>query len=204
VAALKDAQIIDQFVGLLPEDQLQQWFQAILPSPADDLAREAQTLRQTDPRAALGKLREAREHDPENASLKIQIADVLLELNQLDECRAIIAELETRGYLEPHAEQIKSQLDLRAAAEEAGPLSEARQAAEANPDDLSLQLKLADALAVAGKQEEALQICLTIIEKDKQGLGTQAKDTMLKIFDIAGSGSELTGTYRRKLATLLY
>ena len=129
---------------------------------------------------------------------------MLLKLNLDDESRKIIADLESRGYLEPEAEKVKSQLELRAAAAEAGPLDEARKSAAAAPSDLNLQLKLSDALAVANRHEEALQILLDIIRKDKAGVGVEAKNTMIRIFDTLGAGSELVGTYRRKLATALY
>ena len=105
-----------------------------------------------------------------------RLARVLLKLNQDDECRKIIAELESRGYLEPEAEKVKSQLELRAAAAEAGPLDEARKTAAAAPNDLSLQLKLADALAVANRHEEALQICLAIVQKDKSPAGRRSQE----------------------------
>ena len=129
---------------------------------------------------------------------------MLLALNQDDECKKIIADLESRGYLEPEAEKIKSQLELRAAAAEAGPVDEARKAAASAPNDLSLKLKLADALAVANKHEEALQICLELVQNDKGPLGAEAKSTMLRIFDAMGTGSDLVSAYRRKLATALY
>ena len=141
--------------------------------------------------------------DAENAVIKIALARVLLKLNLDDESRKIIADLETRGYLEPEAEKVKSQLELRAAAAEAGPLDEARKLAAAAPSDLNLQLKLSDALAVANRHEEALPILLDIIHKDKAGVGVEAKNTMIRIFDTLGAGSELVGL-RRKLATALY
>jgi thioredoxin-like negative regulator of GroEL len=45
---------------------------------------------------------------------------------------------------------------------------------------------------------------LEIIQKDKTGVGVEAKNTMVRIFDTLGAGSDLVGTYRRKLATALY
>ncbi|MGH7200791.1 MAG: tetratricopeptide repeat protein, partial [Planctomycetaceae bacterium] len=89
-------------------------------------------------------------------------------------------------------------------AAESGGLEQARRSAAANPDDLTLQVRLADALAVARRHEEALETLLHVIERDKAGAGVEAKETMVKIFDMLGPGSELTSAYRRRLATLLY
>jgi putative thioredoxin len=204
VVALRDGQPVTEFQGVHPEDKLREWLNSVLPSKADELFKKGRALEAKDAKGALAAYREAAALEPENAALRIAIVRVLLALKQDDEARAIIAELETRGYLEPEAERLKSQLELRAAAAEAGPLDEARKAAAAAPEDLGLQLKLADALAAANRHEESLQVLLAILEKDKAGIGVEAKNTMLRVFDALGPGSELSSTYRRKLATLLY
>ncbi|GAB4139892.1 MAG: thioredoxin [Planctomycetaceae bacterium] len=204
VAALSEGQLIDQFQGLLPEEQLREWISRLVPSRTDELLREGESLEATDPQAAESCYREAVELSPDDDRPKVALARVTLAQDRDEEAAKIIAELEQRGFLEPDAERIKSQLELRSAAEEAGGLSEIRKAVEESPDDLSLKIKLADALAVARKHEEALQICLAVIEADKHGVGQEAKETMVKIFDMLGPSSELTNIYRRKLATAWY
>jgi putative thioredoxin len=204
VAAVRDGRLASEFVGVYPEEKIREWLATFLPSKAEELLNKGRSLEPTDPKAALAAYREAAALDPKMDTVRIALASVLLKLNQDDECRKIIAELESRGYLEPEAEKVKSQLELRAAAAEAGPLDEARKTAAAAPEDLALQLKLADALAVANRHEEALQICLAIVQKDKATLGAEAKNTMLRIFDTLGAGSDLVSIYRRKLATALY
>jgi putative thioredoxin len=204
VAAVRDGRLAAEFVGVYPEEKLREWLAPLLPSKAEELLKKGRALESSDAKAALAAYREAAELDSKLDAARVALARMLLKLNQDDECRKIIAELESRGYLEPEAEKVKSQLELRAAAAEAGPLDEARKAATAAPNDLALQLKLADALAVANRHEEALQICLSIVQKDKSALGGEAKNTMLRIFDTLGAGSDLVGIYRRKLATALY
>jgi putative thioredoxin len=204
VVALRDGRPVSEFVGVHPEEKLREWLNTLLPSKVEELIKQGRELEATDPKGALAAYREATALDPENDAIKIALARVLLKLNFDDESRKIIADLEARGYLEPEAERVKSELELRAAAAEAGPLDEARKAATAAPADLNLQLKLADALAAANRQEESLQILLDIIRKDKLGVGVEAKNTMVRIFDTLGAGSDLVGMYRRKLATALY
>jgi putative thioredoxin len=204
VAAVRDGRLASEFVGVYPEEKIREWLAPLLPSKSEELLNKGRSLEASDPKGALVAYREAAALDPQSDAIRIALARVLLKLNQDDECRKIIAELEARGYLEPEAEKVKSQLELRAAAAEAGPLDEARKAATAAPDNLALQLKLADALAVANRHEEALQICLSIVQKDKSALGGEAKNTMLRIFDTLGAGSDLVSVYRRKLTTALY
>jgi len=204
VVAFHYGQPVDNFQGLLPEETLREWITQLLPSPLQVLLEEAEAAEETDPVLAETKYREASELDPGNDAIQLRLAAVLIKQSRFDECAAIISKLEERGFLEPEAEQIKSQLELQAASDEAGGVEPARAALAADPDNAELKIALADALAVAHKHEEALEICLSIIEQDKTGAGVEAKSTMLKIFDILGPQSPLSSTYRRRLATLLY
>lgn len=136
VAAVRDGRLAAEFVGVYPEEKLREWLAPLLPSKAEELLKKGRALESSDAKAALAAFREAAELDPKLDAARVALARVLLKLNQDDECRKIIAELESRGYLEPEAEKVKSQLELRAAAAEAGPLDEARKAATAAPNDL--------------------------------------------------------------------
>lgn len=204
VVAIKDARPVNHFMGVLPEAQLREWIGALLPSPADELVKKGQELELAQPAEAEAAYRQAAELAPDSDAIRIHLARVLLAQNREDEVRRILQKLEERGFLEPEAERIKSELELRASAEEAGSLQDARRALEASPNDLSLKLKLAEALAGAGKYADALDQCLQIVQSDRSGVGVDAKETMLRIFDTLGGGSELVSEYRRKLATALY
>jgi putative thioredoxin len=204
VLAFSEKQAVNQFVGLLPEPELREWLATILPSEADELVRQGQELEQTDAAAATDAFRKALEISPHDDRIKIHLARSLAAQSLNEEAHTVIAELEQRGFLEPEAEAIKAQIELREAAAEAGGVAEARQAAEAAPDDLPAQLLLADALAVSGQHEEALGICLALIERDKSGIGNDAKETMVKIFEMPGTPPHLVSEYRRKLATAWY
>jgi putative thioredoxin len=204
VVAFFEGQVIDHFQGVLPEDQLKEWLARLVPSKAAELFKDALELLESDPAAAELKLREALELEPSD-TIRIYLAQTLLAQNRDEECGRIIAELETRGFLEPEAEKIKSQLEMRADAEESGGVQQARETAEANPGDLSLQVVLAEALAVDNKHREAFEILLAVATQDRGGEnGDKARQQMVKLFDVLGAGSELVSEYRRKLATALY
>jgi len=204
VAAISQGQPVNHFMGPLPEDQLREWLGTFLPSAAEELFRKGEELEKENPASAEVCYRDALELQPDDERIKIRLAAVVLAQNRDEEAAKIIAELEGRGFLEPEAERVKSELELRQGAGESGGTLEARAAVEANPTDYSLQIKLADALAVENKHREALEICLKVIVAEKSKAGVEAKETMVKIFDLLGGGSELTSEYRRKLATLWY
>jgi putative thioredoxin len=204
VIAFRDGQPVNQFMGVLPEPQLRDWLTPLLPTPAQELIAQGAAMETNDPAAAEEAFRKALEVDPEDAIANRHLAGVLLAQGQHQQSAEIIAELENRGYLEPEAEQIKARLELAAKAAEAGDLESARQAAAEAPDQLDLQLQLAGALIAAEEYPEAMDVCLTVIQRDKFGVGVTAKETMLEILGLLGSESEVASAYRRKLATALY
>ena len=204
VFALIQGQPVDQFSGVMSEEQIRQWLTPLLPSPAQQLAQEALALVETDPKGAEAKFREALILAPKEDSLKICLANVLLKQGRLEECGTVIESLAARGFLEPDAERIKSELDLKLAAAESGGVEEARKAADADPTNLMLRIRLADAHAAVSQHRKALEICLDVVKQDFGEARNEAKSTMVKIFDVLGPASELTGEFRRQLATALY
>ena len=204
VYAFVDGQAVDRFIGLKPEPELIQWIAQFVPSKADQLIAEALKLEETDQATAESNLREALELE-EKDSTKLILARIVLAQGRDADCQEIVDQLEARGFLEPEGETLKSQLEMRANAQESGGIKAARDAAEASPDDFSLRITLADALAVDGNHLEALETLLsTIAETKGSDHAENAKQQMLKVFDVLGAGNALAGEYRKKLATLLY
>ncbi|QDU40728.1 Thioredoxin [Maioricimonas rarisocia] len=204
VVAVSDRKIIDQFAGALPEPQIRAWLDGILPSEAEQLVAKAAGQEENAPAEAEATLRQALELESDHSGARIALARVLLKLNRYDESAAILDELEQRGFLEPEAQKVKSALQVESIAEQTGGVDAARAAAEENPDDLELRIRLADALAAEGEYQEALDLCLSVIQQDRSGAGVPARDTMLNVINLLGSSSDLAGEYRRKLASALY
>jgi putative thioredoxin len=204
VVAIRDGAMVDAFRGALPEPQVRQWIERILPSPAETLCREAAALEESDPAGAQSRLRQALELQPELPAARIALARVLLRTGQTDEARSLLEALERRGFLEAEAQRVKAELEVVSVARESGGVEAARASAAANPDELGLQVRLAEALAAARQFREALDVCLGVIQRDKLGVGVQAKDAMLSILNLASDDAELAGEYRRKLASALY
>ena len=204
VVAIVGGQPVNQFTGVLPEDGIRQWLGTFLPSPADDAFKEGERLEESDPAEAEKQFRRSVELDPQRDEFRIALARVLLRQDREQECREIIDKLAERGFLEPEAERIRSQLEVLANVEESGGVQEARALVQANPGDPSHRLTLAEAMAVDRRFDEACEICLEIIAQDRDGLGRDAKETMVRILDMLGPQSELANQYRRRLATAFY
>ncbi len=203
VFGLRDGKVVNNFVGVQSEQYIRQWLDTLMPTAAQEIVREAKRLESTDPVQSEAEYRKAMEIDPREPTARIGLARVFEAQGKLEEARAEIAELEKRGFLEPEAEQVKARLTIDAAAEDAPDLESARSEAEANPNDLAARYRLAEALAANNQHKEALEICLDLVERDRQGIGERAKETMLAIFKLLPSDSPLVPEYRRKLSFVL-
>ncbi|AGA25436.1 tetratricopeptide repeat protein [Singulisphaera acidiphila] len=203
VFGLVDGRVRDSFVGVLSESAIRAFLDRLMPTPAETAIKEAKGLEATDSQAAEAKYRSALELLPNEPAIKIGLARTLLAQDRLEEGRALITDLERRGFLEPEAEKVKAELTLRGQGQATGGVEAARAAVEASPNDLPLKLALAEALAAAGQYEAALDLCLELVERDRKGVGESARKTMLAIFRLLGD-AEIVGDYQRKLATVLF
>jgi putative thioredoxin len=199
VFAMVDRQIVDRFQGAPPESQVRQWIENVLASA--DLSNAKQWI-ETDPAQAEMLLRSILKDAPQNVAASIALAECSLKLNRPDEARSIIAALESRGFLEPEAERVKAELAIQARS--GLDVAVIRDAAVTQPHNLSLQYQYAEALIGQGNYADAFDVCLKLVENDRQGTGEQARRLMLEGFQALPADSPITLTYRRRLSMLLY
>jgi putative thioredoxin len=203
VFAFRDGRAVDAFVGVQPEEAIRTWLDRVMPAPAEVIATEASRLERVDPEAAEAKYNTALMLDSDLPAAQIGLARIALKQGRLDDAQARIRSLERRGFLEPEAERVKAELILRSQASQTGSVESVRAAQAANPDDKSLKFQLAEALAAAGQYEEALNLCLDLVERDRKGIGQQARQTMVAIFQLLPADSNLVAEYQRQLSVAL-
>lgn len=203
VFAVRGGQAVDGFVGVQPEAAIRAWIDRLVPTPAETLASEASRLERTDPKKAHEKYTAAVALDPELTQAQTGLARIALDQGRLDEVQTRILEMERRGFLEPDAEKVKAELMLRLQAGQVGGVEAARTALAANPEDRNLKFQLAEALAAAGQYPDALALCLELVERDRRGIGEQARQTMIAIFQLLPPDSALVTEYQRQLSLVL-
>lgn len=204
VFGLRDGQAVDGFVGALPEPAVREWLERLLPTPAERVAAAARDLEATDPKAAEARYREALGHDPDSPVAQVGLARVLARLGRLDEANVLVHGLKGRGYFAPEVEAVQAEIDLKSQARETGGVEAERAALAARPGDPQSRLQLAEALAAAGQHEEALALCLALVEERHKEISDQARLVMLNVFQVLPPDSDLANEYRRQLSLALY
>jgi putative thioredoxin len=200
VKAFIDGEPVDEFSGALPESEVRAFLDRLVPGPADELRVEAAELRLAgDVSAALQKLADASKIDPSHVGVRLDAAEIMLDLNEADEARRLIAGVADDA--DARVPQLKARLQFMGAAGEDEAALAARVAA--NENDLEARLKLANLLVAAGKYEAGMDQLLEIVRRDR-GFGDDiGRKTLLSVFDLLGGG-ELLSRYRRMLASALY
>lgn len=205
VIAMIDGQPVSQLPGVMPEDEIRKWLESFVPSPAVEAYNAGVVAEeQEDFATAEGRYAEAVTLDAETAVYRIAHARALLRLDREQECREIVEDLEARGFLEPEAEALKEQLELRANVEDSGGIAAARAALEADPDNLTLIIQLAEAMSVEKRYPEACDLLLEVVRKDRTEVRERAKEAMVAILGAMGPKSRQASDYRRQLATAFY
>ncbi len=202
VKAFIDGLQVDEFSGALPESEVRAFLERLLPSPIDALRIDAGRARdQGDSALALRLLAEASKLDGSNENLRLDTADILLELSQVEEARHLFDSLSPATRMEARAQQIAARLDFAQAgrADESG----LRASIEARPDDMASRLELAKLLIASDRQREGLAQLLEMVLRDRAWQDGLARKTMLSVFNLRGSQDPLVAEYRRRLSSAL-
>jgi putative thioredoxin len=202
VKAIAEGEIVDEFVGALPEPALRQFVRRLLPSEADRLAEEGQAAEtKGDTAAAEALYRKAVESDPNQPRARLGIGRLLASTN----AGAALQELDRVLPGTPEREEAdRVAARLRLANENGAEVAELRTRVEANPADLEARLNLARALAAAQDYETALTHLLEIVKRDRNYADEAGRKSMLDIFNVLGARHPIAERYRGELARVLY
>jgi len=211
VVAFIDGEPVDAFVGALPESQLREFIDRLLPNPSEAERRKARRLADQGQLAeAVAALRAAIALDPNAAPAHLDLAEILLERlpapvdeARLSEAERALAAVGAAAQADPRWEALNTRLaSLKKAA--AGPDRRQLQArVEADPADLQARLALAQWHIARREFEPALAQLIEVVERDRAFADDVGRRTMLAVFDLASQHPELVSQYRRRLAAAL-
>lgn len=206
VKAFVDGEMVREFTGALPEAQVRDFIDALLPSPAEPLRVAALAARaRGDTEVACSLLADALELDPMHDAAQLDLAEIRIDLRDIDAAQAILDSLGHSTRDAPRVAALQARLKLTAAGGGADPAALASRIA-ANADDLDARLQLAHALALARDYRPALEQLLSIVKRDRHWHDEAARKSMLELFTLLGSDAQcddLVREFRIALARTL-
>ncbi len=199
VKAFIDGQPVDEFSGAIPEGEVRAFLDRLIPSPAEEVrARAAEKRMAGDLSGALQLLADASRLDPGHLGVRLDAAEIMLDLSEADEASRLLASV--RDDADPRVAQLKARLQFLGASGADATGLQARIAADEN--DLDARLQLAKLWVAASNYEPAMEQLLEIVRRDRSFEDDIGRKTLLDVFNLLGGG-ELVSKYRRLLASAL-
>lgn len=206
VKAFVNGELIDEFTGVLPEPRIRAFIDGLLPSPAEPLRVAAQEARgRGDTEVAASLLADARELDPANETVQLDLAEIHIDMARIDTAQAMLDALAHKARDAARVAALQARLKLAAAGAGADPAALAARIA-ANAGDLDARLQLAHALALAQDYRPALEQLLEIVRRDRKWQDDAARKTLLDLFTLLGGDArydDLVREFRVQLARTL-
>lgn len=194
VIGFRDGQPAARFTGVVPEEQLRQFLDELVPSPLDRLVEHGHS------RLAMGDATGARDafqtvlaEDPSHDGAGLGLAGLLISEGDPVAAAAVLSRLV------PSEAVVRLQALTRLSP--TGDLETLARATEGG--DRAARLEYAKALAADLSYTQALDLLLQLVA-EKTESSEPARLLMLDLFSLLGTADPLTVQYRRRLASALF
>lgn len=204
VYAIKNGQMVDQFVGLIPEAELNAFIARLIPTAEEKKADQAFELEKSDPRKAESIYRELLGANPEDPAARLGLARLLLAgTGNVQEVHQLLTGVSFGDHIH-EATRLRTILHLRETPHSDADQLAAQAKVKANSGDAEAHFTLGAVLAARGDYTAALNSLLTAAENDRELGRGKVRELMIKIFEVIGNRSQEADVFRKKLQLLLY
>ncbi len=204
VVAIRNAEVVDNFVGLLPEQQLRAFVEQLAPSEVEQAIAEAAKLESIDPAQAENMYRLILTKEPDREGARVGLARLLVSQRKYTEAHELLSPLGSAGEIGTEAERLRRLIEVQQSGQPSSDEAGLRKKIAADPENAKLRYELGALLTQQAKYPEALEMLLAAAERDKQLGKNEVRELMVKIFQIIGVRSEMADDYRARLQSMLY
>lgn len=201
---IKEGQPVDGFAGLQEETAIREFLQGHLPPAWEKAVSEAQHLILEEQfTEALKLLRPVYDESDKHPVVAKLFAQSLIASKRIDEADEVLAAIPMSEH-DALYQQLLSELELKRAAGKTPELENLEKQLAGQPDDLALKMQVAIQYHHEEMSEQALELLIQILRKDRDYDNGNARKTMLDIFKAIGNQDPLVAKYQRQLFSLLY
>lgn len=203
VVLVKDGQMVDGFMGALPEGQVREFLARHIPAP--DAQPEAVTAPAVveKPADAIARLRREIAAAPGKPELKLDLALALMQSGDADAAQTELDALPANLAEDAKAKRLRNQLDFARVLKNAPDLAALRVRIAQDPNDHAARDLLGVRLLLDGDAAAGLDEFLHILRTARAWNDGAAKKRLIAAFSVLDD-EDLVGTYRRKMASLLF
>jgi putative thioredoxin len=210
VYAFKGGRPVDAFVGALPESQIRAFVKklggAAAPSPIQQALDQAKAaLEGGDVGTASAIFGQILAREPGNVVAATGLARCYVEAGDNARARQIIDGLPAEAKKSAEVQQLLTQLELAAQAEQAqGEVAQLLEKIAHDPGDHQSRIDLAVALFAGGQQEAAMDQLLESFKRDRTWNDAAARKQLIKFWEALGPTHALTVSGRRRLSAMMF
>jgi putative thioredoxin len=195
------ARTLDQILKQLP---IQGEAQALEAEIAPLIAMGEEVLASGDAERALGIFAQIGEMAPDEPAVVAGHARALVALGQVDEAEALIASIDAERAKDPAIERAAAAIALARNAKPVADLSGLVAQVDAHPEDHRARLDLAGGLVAAGDRDAAAGHLLESIRIDRDWNEGEARQQLLRLFEVIGLEDPWVAATRRRLSAILF
>ncbi len=205
VFGIVNGQPVDQFQGALPESQLREFIDRLLPNAGDvEVEQAMQAIERGDHPAAIEHLQKALAADPANDQALLLYAQLLLQDNDAGAAQAQLARLSPEAMQDPQVQELLAQVRRQLEEGVAPPPPGLIERVANEPGDLQARLDLARHYIGQKAWAPALEQLLEIVRRDRAFGEDVGRKTMIEVFGLASAQPELVSEWRRRLSSVLF
>lgn len=206
VKAISGGKIVNEFSGVLPEADIRNFLNQIIPDESELKRRDALELLQAgDTDAALTLLDKAIELNENNIEAQIDKAEICFNQDKLETTEEILKKLPLAATeSNPRVQTLQTSIEIANRTSGLADRDTLIAGIKKNPSDLQLKLDLANRFIAEKNYSSALEQLFEIIQRDKSFGGDIARKTILEIFTLIGPQDNLVREARKRLSRLLY
>ncbi|MGP4874124.1 tetratricopeptide repeat protein, partial [Klebsiella pneumoniae] len=166
VYLFQNGQPVDGFEGPQPEEAIRALLDKVLPREEELKAQQALALMQEEKYAdALPLLKEAWQLSNQESQIGLLLAETLIALHRSDEAESVLKTIPLQDQ-DTHYQGLVAQIELLKQAADTPEIQQLQQQVEQNPEDAQLASQLALQLHQVGRNEEALALLFSHLQKD--------------------------------------
>lgn len=203
VVLVKDGQMIDGFMGALPEGQVREFLSRhIAAAPTETQPVPPPALAESSAQT-IDRLRQEIASAPDKPELKLDLALALMRSGDADAAQVELDALPDNLALDARAKRLRNQLDFARALKDAPDITALRARLATDANDHAARDLLGVRLLLDGDAAAGLDQFLHILRTARAWNDGAAKKRLLAAFSVLDD-EDLVGTYRRKMASLLF
>ncbi|MEW6754706.1 MAG: tetratricopeptide repeat protein [Candidatus Latescibacterota bacterium] len=208
VKIIRDGQLVQEFTGALPRQQIEAILKPLVPSQVteeEELQDEAQQrLARGDLKGAARVYEQVLKKRPDDAAALLGLARVRLQQGDTKAVQELVGRVDEAAPERAQAQALLAQIQFAEVCRQAGGRGACSQRALSAPQDLEARYALGCCAAAAGDFEAALKEWLGIVERDRAFRNGAAREAMVAVFHLLGRENELVAQYQRRLYQTLY